>query len=49
MSLHRKAAIVGIGQTEFSRDSGRSEWQLAQEAIALVGQVAAGREKTFVA
>lgn len=33
MSLHRKAAIVGIGQTEFSRDSGRSEWQLAQEAI----------------
>ena len=33
MSLHRKAAIVGIGQTEFSRDSGRSEWELAQEAI----------------
>lgn len=33
MSLHGKAAIVGIGQTEFSRDSGRSEWQLAQEAI----------------
>src|SRR5690606_30853874 len=33
MSLQRKAAIVGIGQTEFSRDSGRSEWQLAQEAI----------------
>ena len=33
MSVNRKAAIVGIGQTEFSRDSGRSEWQLAQEAI----------------
>ena len=33
MSVRRRAAIVGIGQTEFSRDSGRSEWQLAQEAI----------------
>jgi acetyl-CoA acetyltransferase len=33
MSIRRRAAIVGIGQTEFSRDSGRSEWQLAQEAI----------------
>jgi acetyl-CoA acetyltransferase len=33
MSLRRQTAIVGIGQTEFSRDSGRSEWQLAQEAI----------------
>ncbi len=31
--MYRKAAIVGIGQTEFSRDSGRSEWQLALEAI----------------
>ena len=27
------AAIVGIGQTEFSKDSGRSELQLASEAI----------------
>src|SRR4030065_2382741 len=26
-------AIVGIGQTEFSRDSGRSECQMACEAI----------------
>jgi acetyl-CoA acetyltransferase len=33
MSIRKKTAIVGIGQTEFSRDSGRSEWQLAQEAI----------------
>jgi acetyl-CoA acetyltransferase len=33
MSIRHKTAIVGIGQTEFSRDSGRSEWQLAQEAI----------------
>ncbi|RYE40606.1 MAG: hypothetical protein EOP24_40185 [Hyphomicrobiales bacterium] len=33
MSLRRKTAIVGIGQTEFSRNSGRSEWELAQEAI----------------
>lgn len=31
--MRRKAAIVGIGQTEFSKDSGRSEWQLALEAI----------------
>ena len=27
-------AIVGIGATEFSKDSGRSELQLAVEAIA---------------
>jgi acetyl-CoA acetyltransferase len=27
-------AIIGIGQTDFSRASGRSEWQLAIEAIA---------------
>lgn len=32
VSLER-AAIVGIGQTEFSRDSGRSELRLALEAI----------------
>ena len=31
-SLRDKAAIVGIGQTEFSKDSGRSELQLAAEA-----------------
>lgn len=31
-SLHDKAAIVGIGQTEFSKDSGRTELQLAAEA-----------------
>ena len=28
------AAIVGIGQTEFSKNSGRSELQLAAEAVA---------------
>jgi acetyl-CoA acetyltransferase len=33
MSLSRKAAIVGIGATEFSKDSGRSELQLAAEAV----------------
>jgi acetyl-CoA acetyltransferase len=33
--LARKAAIVGIGATEFSKDSGRSELQLAVEAIKL--------------
>lgn len=27
------AAVVGIGQTEFSRGSGRDEWELAIEAI----------------
>jgi acetyl-CoA acetyltransferase len=31
-SLHHQAAIVGIGQTEFSKESGRSELQLACEA-----------------
>ena len=31
----RQAAIVGIGQTEFSKNSGRSEQQLAAEAIRL--------------
>lgn len=31
--LKDKAAIVGIGATEFSKDSGRSELQLAVEAI----------------
>src|SRR6201990_2446668 len=32
-SLGGKAAIVGIGQTEFSKQSGRSELQLACEAV----------------
>src|SRR3990172_8101889 len=31
--LRDKAAIVGIGQTEFSKNSGRSELQLAAEAV----------------
>ena len=31
-SINDRAAIVGIGQTEFSKDSGRSELQLAAEA-----------------
>ena len=31
--IRDKAAIVGIGETEFSWDSGRSEIQLACEAI----------------
>ncbi|GAA3488316.1 MULTISPECIES: lipid-transfer protein [Streptomyces] len=39
MSIHRadelggKAAVVGIGATEFSKDSGRSELKLAVEAV----------------
>ena len=32
-SLSRRAAIVGIGQTEFSKASGRSELQLACECV----------------
>ncbi len=32
-TLHNEAAIVGIGQTEFSKNSGRSELQLACEAV----------------
>ncbi|MEU6136363.1 lipid-transfer protein [Nocardioides sp. NPDC047086] len=32
MSLSKKAAIVGIGATEFSKESGRSELQLSVEA-----------------
>ena len=31
--LHDAAAIIGIGQTEFSKNSGRSELQLAAEAV----------------
>lgn len=31
--MRDKAAIVGLGQTEFSWNSGRTEWQLACEAI----------------
>ncbi|NUT36491.1 MAG: lipid-transfer protein [Hamadaea sp.] len=33
MTLSGKAAVAGIGQTEFSKDSGRSELRLAVEAI----------------
>lgn len=31
--LSRSAAIVGIGATDFSKDSGRSELRLAAEAV----------------
>src|SRR5689334_15549001 len=33
MTFSRKVAIAGIGATEFSKDSGRSELQLAAEAV----------------
>ena len=33
-SLKDQASIVGIGHTEYSKDSGRSELQLACEAIS---------------
>ena len=32
-SVREKTAIVGIGETEFSRNCGRSELQMACEAI----------------
>jgi acetyl-CoA acetyltransferase len=31
--IQRAAAIAGIGATEFSKNSGRSEWRLATEAV----------------
>jgi acetyl-CoA acetyltransferase len=33
MTLSRKTSIVGVGATEFSKDSGRSELRLAAEAV----------------
>src|SRR5881409_3472484 len=33
MTLSGRAAIAGIGATEFSKDSGRSELRLAAEAV----------------
>ena len=33
LTLKDKTAIVGVGHTEYSRDSGRSEMNLAVEAI----------------
>lgn len=32
-SISGRTAIVGIGATEFSKDSGRSEWRLAVESV----------------
>ena len=31
--IRKQTAIVGIGQTELSKASGRTEWELALEAI----------------
>jgi len=42
-----KAAIVGIGATEFSKDSGRSELSLAAEAV-MVTTVASVSSTTLV-
>ena len=33
MTISGQAAIVGIGATEFSKESGRSELQLSVEAV----------------
>jgi acetyl-CoA acetyltransferase len=38
VSLRDKAAVVGIGQTEYSKESGRTELALACEAIAKAAQ-----------
>lgn len=35
-ALGGRAAVVGIGVTEFSKDSGRSELRLAVEAVRAV-------------
>lgn len=32
-SISKQAAVVGIGATEFSKESGRSEWRLAVECV----------------
>ena len=45
--MQRRAAIVGIGQTGFSKDSGRTEWALALEAI-LAALADAGLEASSV-
>src|SRR4029079_17286377 len=45
--LAGKAAIAGIGQTEFSKESGRSEMQLACEAVSAASDDA-GRRPTDV-
>ena len=47
MTLSRTAAVVGIGATEFSKDSGRSELQLAAEAV-LAAVADAGLEPSDV-
>jgi acetyl-CoA acetyltransferase len=47
MSLRGKAAVVGIGATEFSKQSGRSELQLSVEAV-LAGLGDAGLSATDV-
>ena len=47
MSFSRKVAIAGIGATEFSKDSGRSELQLAGEAV-LAAVADAGLKPTDV-
>ena len=37
-TLSGLAAIAGIGQTEFSKESGRSELQLSVEAVQQIGR-----------
>ncbi len=51
ITLKDQAAVVGIGATEFSKNSGRSELQLACEAVSaaiIVGGALASRDYTPV-
>ena len=47
VATSKQACIVGIGQTEFSKASGRSEQQLAAEAVLLACQDAGIDPKTI--
>ena len=47
-ALKDKYAIVGIGQTEFSKDSGRTTRALGVEAIRMAMEDAAGAEARVV-
>ena len=49
MTFVRKAAVVGIGQTEFSKDSGRTELRMATEAAHAALADAGLRRRTSTA
>ena len=47
-TIRDRAAIVGIGQTAFSRGLGRSEYDMALEAILAACEVLKSAGYTFV-